>query len=186
MPSYADKKRSFLKAAQPGDIVGVRGEDWQGKIIRWVTDSEISHVALYIGNGLIIESTLGPGVRILPIDVYLSDQNKEVYLARIIEKFDANEVIDYAYNFYGRKYDLLGQIGIMTKYLVKKVNLNKVITFWGKNKVNDEYGVWCSEFLGDIFAPKKIMFIDEDTTYLTPGEIFYSPIVNQVRYNDIL
>lgn len=185
MLSYADKKRKFLAAAQPGDIVSVRGEDWMGRFIRWVTGSNVNHVALYIGNGLLIESTLGPGVRILPVDLYLADQSKEVYLSRVTENFDATEVINYSFNFYGRKYDLFGQIGILTKYMVKKAKLNKVVNFWGKNKAN-EYGVWCSEFLGDIFDPYKIRFIDVDTTYLTPGEIYNSEVVKEVRYQDIL
>jgi hypothetical protein len=166
--------------ARPGDIVSVRSEDWIGRSIRWVTESNVNHTALYIGNGLIIESDRGKGVQIIPLSVYLNDPTKEVYLSRVKAHFDANALIELAYKFYGEKYDLLGQFGILIKYLVKKVGLSHVITFFGKNRANN-YGIWCSEYIGILFWQQGIRFSDTDTSYLTPGEIFESDTLEQLN-----
>jgi hypothetical protein len=163
--------QSFFMAAQPGDIVSVRTEGWIGRIIRWVTSSNINHVGMYLGNGLMIESTLGYGVRIVPAEIYLNDPRCEVFLSRVPKRFDSREVIAFAYNFYGTRYDLWGQIGIFIKYMTKKVGWNRIITFWGKNKADDS-GLWCSEFIGVIFTTVPYKFTDEDTSYLTPSEVF--------------
>lgn len=161
----------FFQTAQPGDIISIRTEGWIGRLIRWVTSSNINHVGMYIGNKLMIESTLGHGVRILPVDFYLNDPACEVHLSRIPQRFNAQEVIDFAYIFFGTKYDLFGQIGIFVKYMTKKMRLTKIINFWGKNKVH-ETGLWCSEFLGVVFTTVPYKFTDEDTSYLTPSEVF--------------
>jgi hypothetical protein len=161
---------------KPGDIISVRGEDKVGKIIRWVTESNINHTALYIGSELIIESGLGKGVRILPLSIYLKDRSKEIYVSRVSLPFDVSRLIKLAYTYHGHKYDLFGQTGILLKYLVKKFNLGKLITFWGKNKAAD-YGVWCSEFIGMLFLDQQIRFTNDDTSYLAPNEIFNSTIV---------
>lgn len=161
----------FFDSARPGDIISIRTESWIGRTIRWVTSSNVNHVGMYIGNKLMIESTLGYGVRILPVEVYLKDSTCEVYLSRIQKQFDVQEVLNFAYNFYGTRYDLFGQIGIFVKYMTKKIGLNRIITFFGKNRA--EYGgVWCSEFLGVVFSIVPFKFTNEDTSYLTPSEVF--------------
>jgi hypothetical protein len=175
------KDEKFIRHyAKIGDIVSVRSEDWIGRSIRWVTDSNVNHTALYIGNGLIIESDRGKGVQIIPLNTYLCDPTKEVYLSRVKAHFDPNALVELALQFHGEKYDLLGQVGILLKYLVKKAGLGKVITFFGKNKANN-YGIWCSEFIGILFLQQGIRFSDSDTSYLTPGEIFESDTLEQVN-----
>lgn len=173
-------EKFILHYAKPGDIISVRGEDWIGRSIRWVTESNVNHTALYIGNGLIIESDRGKGVQIIPLSIYLSDPTKEVYLSRVKTYFNPQSLIDLALKFHGEKYDLLGQFGILVKYLVKKVGLSPVITFFGKNKAHN-YGIWCSEFIGILFLQQGISFSDSDTSYLTPGEIFESDTLEQLN-----
>lgn len=41
---------------KPGDLVFVSGTDWISYIIRWVTKSKYSHMAIYIGGGEVIEA----------------------------------------------------------------------------------------------------------------------------------
>lgn len=164
------KNDSFFITAQPGDIIGIRTEGWIGRLIRWVTSSNVNHVGMYIGSKLMIESTLGYGVRILPVETYLGDSQYEVSLYRIKQKFDPEKIIEFSYNFYGTKYDLLGQTGILLKYMTKKTRLTKLVTFWGKNRAVDS-GVFCSQFMGDVFAMIPWRFADEDNSYLTPSEV---------------
>lgn len=171
----------FMSVALPGDIISVRTEGWIGAHVRWVTESEINHSALYLGNGLAIESTLGHGVRIIPVSAYVDDSVCSVRLSRLVGSVDFNEVIEYSYNFYGMKYNLVGQLGIFVKYMVKKVGLGGLITFWGKNKVEGE-GMWCSEFIGELFSPQKVRFSEDDLSYLTPADIYSSRAVRRIYW----
>jgi hypothetical protein len=175
------KRDNLTKTIQHGDIVFVRTENFIGKIIRWVTSSNINHVAFYIGNGLIIESTLGHGVRIIPLDIYLNNIDNEIYLGRLKEKFDPWKVILYSYNFYGIKYDVLGQVGILLRFMVQKVGLQKLVTFLGKNKINHS-GFWCSEFLGLLFQFISIEFHDMDISYLSPADIHNSDKIQKIDF----
>ncbi|KIL38297.1 hypothetical protein SD70_27160 [Gordoniibacillus kamchatkensis] len=40
----------------PGDLIFVSGIDVISRIIRWVTESKYSHVAIYVGGGRVIEA----------------------------------------------------------------------------------------------------------------------------------
>lgn len=164
---------------QPGDIVGVRGENMIGKIIRWVTDSNVNHVALYIGNGLLIESTLFYGVRILPLTVYTSDPLSQVSVVRVKKFINTQNVIDYSYYFFGRKYDLFGQVGILALNMFRKMHLSWAV-FWGKNRAVNENRLWCSEFIGELFDIENVKFEAIDTSYLSPSDIINSPLVSKV------
>jgi len=176
-----NKKESLLKTIKPGDLVFTRGESPIGKIIRWATESNLNHVAMYIGNGLLIEETLGFNVRILPIEVYANDKDTEIYLGRVKEPFDVDHLINYAKEFYGSRYDLIGLFGILAKCIVKKTGLEKLITFWGKNKIAG-IGMWCSEYMGVVFISVNIKFADMDTSYLSPADIYNSEKVNHINY----
>ena len=169
----------FIKNLLPGDLICVRAESIIGKIIRWTTESNVNHVGMYIGNGLMIESTLGVGVRILPITIYLDDPTIQVFVARVKTTIDSNALIATAFTYFGSKYQILGQIGIAVKALVKKAGLSKYIAFWGTNKLNTDR-VWCSEYMGYVFKTQNIIFANEDPSYLTPGEVYASPAVNQI------
>ena len=171
----------FLAIAMPGDIVSVRTSSWVGAHIRWVTESEINHTAMYLGGGLVIESTLGHGVRIAPVNMYVDDGACLVRLSRLSNDANLKEAIAHSYEFYGMKYNLIGQIGIFVKHMVKKCGLTELITFWGKNRIVGR-GMWCSEFIGEIFSPQKIRFSEDDISYLTPADIYSSKIVKRIRW----
>jgi hypothetical protein len=175
------RRENFKRAIQPGDIVFIRTETAMGKLIRWTTDSNINHVAYYIGNGLIIESTLGYGVRILPLNVYIDDMTTEIFLGRVEARHDIWEAITYSYNFYGMKYDILGQIGIFVRFMVQKIGLQKLITFFGPNLTGTN-GLWCSEFVGLVFSSVSIKFNSIDISYLSPSDIYNSPIVRKIEF----
>jgi hypothetical protein len=40
----------------PGDLLFVSGTDWIAKLVKWVTKSKYSHVAVYMGNGQSMEA----------------------------------------------------------------------------------------------------------------------------------
>jgi hypothetical protein len=175
------KKDSLNEVLKPGDIICVRGDGFVGKVIRWVTESNINHVALYIGNGLIIESTYGYGVRILPLSIYVDDINSEIYICRVKQLRNINIIIENSYTYYGAKYNLISQIGIFARFMSKRLGLDRYVSFFGKNNINID-GLWCSEFLGILFLSENIKFQNIDITYLSPSDIYNSDIVEHIQY----
>jgi hypothetical protein len=175
------KKDSLLSIIRPGDIIGLRTESISGRLIRWTTSSNINHVALYLGNGLVIESQLGYGVRILPLSIYTDDDYSEVYLYRARGLRNIQQLIEYSYIFYGEKYNLISQIGIFARFMVKKMSLDKYITFLGNNHLNFN-GLWCSEFLALVFLSESIRFQELDPSYISPSDICNSNKVDIIDY----
>jgi len=164
---------------KPGDIVGCRNSYWMGNLICWITDSDVNHVALYIGNNLLIESTINHGIRILPLAEYVNDSKTKVTVFRIKKQVNIQNIIDYSYFFFGRKYDLFGQIGILNMNIFRKLNISWAI-FWGKNKAIDDKRMWCSEFIGELFAIENVRFCKFHTSLLSPHDIAASTEVIQV------
>jgi len=180
---HFNKKADFFDTVKAGNVITFRGETILGKIIRWATMSNYNHSALYIGNKQIIEA-LSNGIVISDINERLNDSKEEVYIDRV-KNFDVtktDELIRYAKSYLHTKYDWIGLLGIFVKYGVRRLGLDKIITFFGKNKLENSRKLWCSEAVGVWFKNFGIMFTQEDTSYLTPNEIHYSPEVINIKY----
>jgi len=178
-----NKKINFFDKVKKGDIITCRGENNLGKIIRWITNSNYNHSALYIGEQEVIEA-LSNGIVISDINERLDNPKEEVYIDRV-KNFDIskiNELIDYSKTFLHTKYDWIGLLGIATKYIVRKCHLDKLITFWGRNKIENQRKLWCSEFCGVVFSKFNIKFTDDDTSYLTPNEIHSSSEIINIPF----
>lgn len=97
---------------QIGDIVIVKSNTIIGRIIRWITNSWASHVAVYIGNGYVFEARPG-GATAVHISAYegdkweyrvfrllVSEETKEKFIARLIQKeargYDYGQIISIA------------------------------------------------------------------------------------------
>jgi len=178
-----NKKVDFFDTVKPGDIITFRGETVLGKIIRWATMSNYNHSALYIGNQEIIEA-LSNGIVISDINERLDNSKEEVYIDRV-KNFDTSKtdaLIEYAKTFLNTKYDWIGLLGILTKYSVRRLGLDKWITFWGRNRIEDQRKLWCSEYVGLVFKKFGIVFVPEDTSYLTPNEIHDSSEIANIQF----
>ena len=74
-----------LDHVRDGDLVAIRGNTWLGKLIRWATDSEYSHVGLVVwvdiaGLGrrpCLLEAAISAGVRVLPLALCLKEVEEE-------------------------------------------------------------------------------------------------------------
>ncbi len=178
-----NKKVSFFEKVKLGDVITCRGENNLGKVIRYITNSNQNHSALYIGNQEIIEA-LSNGIVISNINERLDNPKEEIYIDRV-KNFDINkteELIEFAKTFLHTKYDWIGLLGIATKYTIKKCDLDWLITFWGRNKIENQRKLWCSEAIGVWYARFGIKFTSDDTSYLTPGEIHNSPEIINISY----
>ena len=139
-----NKKISFFEKVKPGNVITCRGENILGKIIRFVTSSNFNHSCLYIGNQQVIEA-LSNGIVISNINERLDDPKEELYIdsAKNFDVTKTDELIEYAKTFLRTKYDWLGLLGIATKYTIRKCHMDKWITFWGRNKIENQRKLWC-------------------------------------------
>jgi len=184
MKTIDTRKNIFFEKVKKGDIIATKTENWIGRIIRWVTSSNYNHIAIYIGDGKIIESQDGYGVRLHSVEQYLDHSSIEVFIfrSRRLSEKKADKMIEISKEFINEKYDLWGLIGILTKYLVKKVHLQDWITFWGENKIAHPRYFWCSEFVAHCFALVGITFVQFDATYIAPHEICDSQETVKINY----
>ena len=68
-PQKSDFEK-LMKVIQVGDVILVEGKQRVSKIIKYLTQSNWSHVAFYIGNGELIEADLKEGVRVVSVKEY--------------------------------------------------------------------------------------------------------------------
>ncbi|MDP3705181.1 MAG: YiiX/YebB-like N1pC/P60 family cysteine hydrolase [Legionellaceae bacterium] len=113
---------------RPADVLLIEGRSRVSRIIRHVTQSPWSHAVLYIGRlqdikdkkmrdriklfcdctpeqQLVIESEIGKGTIISPIEKY-KDDHIRILRPEWLAKQDVGKVIDFALDKLGRKYDV--------------------------------------------------------------------------------
>ena len=175
---------SIFDKIKIGDLIFTRSEDWTGKVIRFVTQSEINHVAIYIGSGKIIESQLGHGVRRFNLQEYLNDKKCEVYLGKLkqIEQKQIEEAIKNAENLLSRPYDLTGQAGILFKIIIVGMGLERLIKFYGKKVSKDKATFWCSELVIHVFALAGAQLTEVDKRFATPEDLARS---NNIEFKNL-
>jgi cell wall-associated NlpC family hydrolase len=93
---------------EPGDIIATTSADLLSQATRIATWSRFSHVALYVGNGMIEDAT-GIGVKVRPLDALLAhssadgvmrdDAVSDAQLATVVT--DALKYLNKPYNFAG-------------------------------------------------------------------------------------
>ena len=98
-----------------GDMLAFSGDYADSKIIRFITHSEISHVATFVVDGdmiYIVESISGEGVRLVSAGQKLADYRGRVCLMRYAERFHAVvglavlEMLDWLNEQIGKPYDI--------------------------------------------------------------------------------
>lgn len=95
-----------------GDIIVVHSNTVIGRVIRWVTNSWASHVAVYIGEGFVFEARPG-GARTVPLSFYVGKkwefrsyrlnvdrEMKEKFIHHLIQKtgvgYDYGQILSIA------------------------------------------------------------------------------------------
>jgi hypothetical protein len=103
-----------------------------------------SHVAVLINECLVIESTLGTGVRIIPYNKW-KEINEELFKIDCIQSYDdlEDKKKELLFEMWGKKYDWWG-ILYFTKCMLSKYFFN--IPLPSKNKLEREDYFFCTEF----------------------------------------
>lgn len=153
---------------EPGDIVIVRSNTVIGKIIRWITNSWASHVAVYIGTGYVFEARPG-GARAVHISAYegskweyrvfrmlVPRERREMFINALIQKKD-------------RGYDY-GQILSIAINRLFKIDL----------KAQNKRLAICSELVYEAAKEAGIKVPDVDQKYIVPGDFLKWRILSEV------
>jgi len=114
---------AMYEAIRPGDILLVEGDTRIARVIRYVTQSNWSHSALYIGNTMggddphmIIEADIVKGVIAIPLSTY-RHMNTRICRPVGLSDEDRQKVIDYVVSEIGYAYDLKNVLDLLRFYM---------------------------------------------------------------------
>ncbi|MEM7492206.1 MAG: YiiX/YebB-like N1pC/P60 family cysteine hydrolase [Pseudomonadota bacterium] len=147
----ADAVRDISQSSlQPGDLILSTSAAWISKEIRGQTRSPVSHVAIYIGDGQVIEAIEG-GVTIHSLTNALSDDYyAAAYRVDGLTPDDRQRMVRWLRTQEGRPYDTWGIVGQVTG---------------ASDYINEEDAWFCSELT---FAAYE--HIEKPLTTTSPGD----------------
>lgn len=138
----------FRKKAKTGDVLGVKGDKLFGKLIKWITKEEYTHVALLVwhGNGLwVYEFVERLGYQCMPASQWFDlRQGQKIFFGRAPLAVTSNPiaVMQAASNFRATVYRQ--HYGIIT--LIKVA-----LAQWFKVKIKTHFEV-CSTFVEEVWV----------------------------------
>lgn len=161
-----------LEELQPGDLIFDHTHDLFGLLIRKITRSWANHIALYIGDGKVIEANPG-GIKINSVNKYLTPILRKVSIFRIkATSIQLYDMIENAKEMQDYKYDYFQIISLLFLYITK---LHKKVPGFQIKKFTI-----CSELI-DISAEKAgINFTNKFSSNVTPDDIMKSDILIQI------
>jgi hypothetical protein len=102
-----EKKLEIIKLLKPADVLlSFNRDNKLSATIARITDSSWSHVMMYIGNGNIVESSVG-GVHITSIKHYLDDKYDLCLLRANLFSQQDKKIVKYSLSLVGKKYGYL-------------------------------------------------------------------------------
>jgi uncharacterized protein YycO len=152
-----------------GDVILQKGDDLGSFLIRLVTGSPYTHAAMYVGNGMMVHSTLLTGTVLVYYDTwfefYAKKTSLDIYrplpsLAGYLDK-----VIHWAIRRTGRPYDLMGVLG----FVIPAARQNSRLYF-------------CSELVAEAWEEiADIKLVDKPVHKIAPGDLAESPYLKLVH-----
>lgn len=172
--------KKLTQALQPGDVLLVEGKQKFSSAIKYLTQSNWSHAALYIGEGTIIEADLKLGVIKVNIDKY-QDYHTRICRPVAISDSELKIMIKFIENKEGFTYDIKN-IFDLAKYLLPAPPVpsrwkRKVLEFGSQ----DTTKVICSSIIAQAFQYIKypvlpmINCVEGKEVYLTRHHTFFTP-----------
>lgn len=155
------------KSIQPGDVLLVEGGQVFSTAIKYLTQSNWSHSAIYMGNETLIEADIKEGVREIPLREY---ENYHTRICRPIglEEKDLKEIFTMLKNRVGHQYDLKN-IFDLARYLIP---LPPIPGRWRRDVLEfgsgDPTKVICSSLISEAFQYIRYPILPQ-VLYLKPG-----------------
>jgi len=160
-------------ALQPADIIVSAGIGAVSTAIRYGTASDVSHAALYIGDGEVIEA-IGPGVMERPLNKSLDDHSLAVaYRARGMTPSAAAIIVHFAEQWKGKKYDTVGAAAAGARNPFVCVVVMGIAPCAaaraGKFKSSDKF--YCSQLVLEAYRRAGVSFITQDPNTSQPEDM---------------
>lgn len=203
---------------KPCDILLIEGRSRVSDVIRMVTQSPWTHACIYIGRlhdianpmlrkkvlasyqcspdeQLIIESILGQGTVVKPINVY---KNEHIRICRpsSIIKDDAIAVTSFVINRLGINYDVRHIFDLLRFLLPWSIMPRRWRSSLFQRRPGTPTKQICSSMIGEAFASidypilpiikknktKKMQILPSNHRLLTPSDFDYSPFFDIIKY----
>jgi len=157
-----------------GDLLLFRRESGISKVIRWLTKSEYSHVAVCVSPemNLVIEATAGlvraADIRSFEEGVY------DIYRPKHGEKYNQDEVLSFLVSKLNYKYDYAGVI-----YLgfLKLLRLKKTANTFQKDRDH-----FCSELVAEAFMAGGLRLVPfMAASVISPADISKSTKLERIK-----
>ncbi|HCC43999.1 MAG TPA: hypothetical protein DEQ32_06360 [Gammaproteobacteria bacterium] len=203
---------------RPCDVILVEGRSSVSDIIRWLTNSPWTHAALYIGriydiedkklrekisaiydggpgDRLIIESELGLGTVVRPLNVYADEHLRLCRPARLSPR-DSLAVVRIAVSQIGKDYDVRQIFDLMRLLLPWYLLPKRWASTLFERSTDQKTRTICSTMIAECFAQVEfpilplVKHIDGGKTQLfrrnprlcTPSDFDYSPYFEVIKY----
>lgn len=153
---------------EPGDIIIVKSNTIIGKIIRWITNSWASHVAVYIGTGYVFEARPG-GARAVHISAYEGSKWEYRVFRMMVPKEKREKFINALVQKKNRGYDYGQILSIAIKRLFK-IDL----------KAQNRQLAICSELVYEAAQEVGIQVPPISQKYIVPGDFLKWRILSEV------
>ncbi len=173
------------KALQAGDIILSAANGINSAGIRAITLSPVSHAALYVGKGQVIEAVGGQGVRQRSVQEFIAEEatiaafrhpKLDGVQTALIQKFAAQHV--------GTKYNTAGIVlqapfTLQRKFcelpvmpaLVRDACIRGVAAIALGPVPNDQF--FCSQFILEAYKAAGLPLTDADSRLVTPGDLLH-------------
>lgn len=180
---------------RPGDVLLVEGKQRFSVAIKYLTQSNWSHSALYIGDDLLVEADIQNGVQKIPLNHY-QDFHTRICRPMGLDQLDLDKVLSFCVEKLGHQYDLKNIIDL-ARYLIPRPPVpdkwkRKLLRFGS----GDPTKVICSSLIADAFhsvkypilplvkkqCPKRPIFSkSKHATLFTPSDFDRSPYFQVIK-----
>jgi len=179
------KKYSYEQAKnqiKTGDILFCSGRYLVSEIIKKLSNSEFSHIALLVDwdeHVLVLESVEDDGIRVVPLSHYLHNYenskekyNGEMYVAR-------HEVVDSPDFEQGKIKAMCGKAIDLLNRNYDKDEIVKIVAriSLGIGRHSDDFEYMCSEFVDECFKELGIELLRDPMGFIFPEHIAADPNV---------
>lgn len=103
------------RTLRPGDVLLVEGQQRFSAAIKYLTQSNWSHAALYIGKNELVEADLKDGVIRIPVETYKGYHTRICRPVNLVPE-DLDKIIQFLISKQGLTYDIVNIVNLL-KYL---------------------------------------------------------------------